>query len=131
MPLYGHELRENWTPLESGLAWTLTLDDPEEFVGRKALLAIQGVGCPHRLVGLEVTGRGIPREGYPVLREGQPVGEVTSGALSPTTGKAVALAHVRQEAAKLGTALHVEVRGKPIEAVVVRRPFYKNPALRA
>jgi glycine cleavage system T protein (aminomethyltransferase) len=131
MALYGHELREEWHPLESGLAWAVQLDGSEDFIGKKALQAIRGVGFPYRLAGLEVTGRGIPREGYRVLQDGQPVGEVTSGALSPTTGKAVALAHLRQPATPLGTALQVEVRGKPVEAVVVRRPFYKNPALKA
>ena len=131
MPLYGHELREEWHPLECGLGWALRLDGPTEFVGKKALLAIRGVGYPYRQVGLEMTGRGIPREGYRVLQGPEEVGIVTSGALSPSTGKSVALARVRQSAAPVGTKLAVEVRGKPVEAVVVRRPFYKSPALRA
>ncbi|HKI98536.1 MAG TPA: glycine cleavage system aminomethyltransferase GcvT [bacterium] len=131
MALYGHELREEWHPLESGLSWAVQLDGGEDYIGKKALLAIRGVGYPYRLVGLEVTGRGIPREGYRVLHEGEEVGQVTSGALSPTTGKAVALAHIRQSVAKLGTALQVEIREKPVDAVVVRRPFYKNPTLKA
>jgi glycine cleavage system T protein (aminomethyltransferase) len=131
MALYGHELREEWHPLESGLAWAVPLDGPTEFIGKKALLAIRGVGYPYRLVGLELTERGIPREGYRVLQGETEVGVVTSGALSPTTGKSVALAHVRQTAAALATPLQVEIRGKPVAAVVVRRPFFKNPALRA
>lgn len=131
MALYGHELREEWHPLESGLSWAVTLDSPEEFIGKKALLAIRGVGYSYRLAGLEVTGRGIPREGCRVLHEGEDVGEVTSGTLSPTTGKAVALARIRQQAAKIGTPLQVVIRERPVEAVTVRRPFYKNPALKA
>jgi glycine cleavage system T protein (aminomethyltransferase) len=131
MALYGHELREEWHPLESGLAWAVALGREDDFIGKKALLAIQGVGYPYRLAGLEVTGRGIPREGYPVLHEGQAVGEVTSGALSPTTGKAVALAHIRHTAAHIGTAVQVEIRGKPVDALIVPRPFYRNPALKA
>ena len=78
MPLYGHELREEWHPLECGLGWALRLDGPAEFVGKKALLAIRGVGYPYRQVGLEVTGRGIPREGYRVLQGPEEVGTVTS-----------------------------------------------------
>lgn len=131
MALYGHELREEWNPLESGLGWAVKLERPDEFVGKKALLAIRGVGCPYRLVGLEVTGRGIPREGYRVLHEGRDVGVVTSGALSPTTGRAVALAHLRQPATKVGTAVQVVIRDRPVEGQVVRRPFYRNPDLTA
>jgi aminomethyltransferase len=131
MALYGHELREEWHPLESGLAWAVRLDAPDDFIGKKALLAIRGVGFRHRLVGLETTGRGIPREGYRVLHDGEEVGAVTSGGLSPSTGKSVALARIHQEVAAIGTKLQVEVRGQGVDAVVVRRPFYKNPALKA
>nr|NIP73076.1 glycine cleavage system aminomethyltransferase GcvT [Gammaproteobacteria bacterium]NIR98002.1 glycine cleavage system aminomethyltransferase GcvT [Gammaproteobacteria bacterium]NIT63697.1 glycine cleavage system aminomethyltransferase GcvT [Gammaproteobacteria bacterium]NIV20656.1 glycine cleavage system aminomethyltransferase GcvT [Gammaproteobacteria bacterium]NIY32277.1 glycine cleavage system aminomethyltransferase GcvT [Gammaproteobacteria bacterium] len=131
MALYGHELREEWHPFESGLGWTIDLEQEDDFIGKKALLAIRGVGYPYRLVGVEVTGRGIPREGYPVLHQGDEVGHVTSGALSPTTGRSIALARIRAEAAKIGTPLEVSVRDKPVAAEVVRRPFYKNPALRA
>ena len=131
MHLYGHELREEWHPLECGLGWAVQLDGPDEFIGRKALRAIRGVGFPYRLAGLELTGRGIPREGCRVLHQGEEVGVVTSGTLSPTTGKAVGLAHLRAQAASVGTALQVEIRDKPVDAVVVKRPFYKNPALKA
>ena len=130
MALYGHELSLEHTPLESGLAWAVKLDREDEFIGKKAMQALQGMGYPERLVGIEVTGRGIPREGYPVHFEGQPTGVVTSGVLSPTTGKAIALARIQAEAAKVGTPLTVEIRGKAVEAVVTRRPFYQNPALK-
>lgn len=131
MALYGHELREEWHPLEAGLKWTVKLDGDEEFIGKKALRAIRGVGYPYRLVAVELTGRGIPREGYPVLRDGAQMGHVTSGVLSPTTGKAIALARILAPAAKVGTPIQVEIRGRLVDAVVVRPPFYKNPALRA
>ncbi|MEE8395941.1 MAG: glycine cleavage T C-terminal barrel domain-containing protein, partial [bacterium] len=72
-----------------------------------------------------------PRAGYPVLLEGRQVGEVTSGTFAPTTGAAVALAHLEAAAARRGTALAVEIRGRPVEALVVPRPFYRNPRLRA
>jgi glycine cleavage system T protein (aminomethyltransferase) len=131
LPLYGHELREAWHALESGLGWAVRLEGPEEFIGKKAMLAIRGVGFPHRLVGLELTGRGIPREGYPVLQGEQQLGVVTSGALSPSTGKAVAMARIHHSAAAPGTAVQVQIRGNGVDARVVKRPFYRNPALRA
>ncbi len=130
MALYGHELREEWNPLECGVGWAVKLNTEEDFSGKEAIRAVKENGATHLLAGLEVTGRGIPREGYPVLADGRPVGIVTSGALSPSTGKAIALARVKASLAKRGTLLAVEIRGKPIEAVVTPRPFYKNPALR-
>lgn len=131
MGLYGHEMREEWHPLESGLGWTVKLEREDDFVGKRALIATKAAGWPYRLVGIEVKGRGIPREGYRVLHEGEEVGEVTSGVLSPTTNRAVGLAHIKAEAAKIGTPLQVEIRGKPVEAEVVRRPFYKNEQISA
>lgn len=131
MPLYGHELSEDWHPLECGLGWAVKLNREDDFIGKKALQAVKATNHAYRAVGLEITGRGIAREHYPVLKNGEPVGGVTSGALSPTLGKAIALARVRSEVAKVETPLQVEVRGRPVEAVVVRRPFYKNDALKA
>lgn len=130
MPLYGHELREQWNPLECGLGWTVKLGASREFIGRAALERAKAEGVRHAQAGLEVTGRGIPRDGYRILHEGREVGIVTSGTHSPTLGKPIALARVEAGLAKAGTALQVEIRDKPVEAVVVPRPFYKSPALR-
>ena len=130
LPLYGHEMDLERHPWESGLGWSVHMDGDEEFIGKKALTAIKGVGFPYRLVGLEMSARGIPRENYPVLQNGSEIGRVTSGVLSPTTGKGIALARVRIPNHKTGTALQVEIRGKGVDAVVVPRPFYKNPDLR-
>lgn len=130
LPLYGHEMNLERHPWESALGWTVHMAEEEDFIGKKALTAIKGVGFPYRLVGLEMTGRGIPREDYPVLQDGAEVGRVTSGALSPTTGKSIALARVRIPNHRTGTALQVEIRGKGVDAVVAPRPFYRNPDLR-
>ncbi|MEE8435664.1 MAG: glycine cleavage system aminomethyltransferase GcvT [bacterium] len=130
LPLYGHEMNLQRHPWESGLGWSVHMDEDENFIGKKALIAIKGVGFPYRLVGLEMTDRGIPREDYRVLLNGSEVGRVTSGVLSPTTGKGIALARVRIPNHKTGTPLQVEIRGKGVDAVVVPRPFYKNPDLR-
>jgi aminomethyltransferase len=79
-----------------------------------------------RLVGLKLAGRAIARHGYPVLLDGEAVGEVTSGTWSPTLEEAIALAYVPAEAARIGTELHVLIRGRRAPAVVVRRPFYRR-----
>ncbi|MDH4247083.1 MAG: glycine cleavage system aminomethyltransferase GcvT [Deltaproteobacteria bacterium] len=131
MSLYGHELTEAWHPLETGLGWTVHMEDKGDYIGRIALRAIQANGFSYRLVGLELLGRGIAREGYLVQNRGAAVGHVTSGALSPTLGKSIALARIRVESAAVGTAVQVEIRGRPVEALVVKKPFYKNPALKA
>ena len=130
MALYGHELREEWHPLESGVGWAVDLDGVDDFCGKAALSAIKLAGVSNRLVGFEMVGRGIARADYPVVANGQPVGIVTSGVMSPTMGQAVGLAHVPAAMAKLGTPLAIEIRGKAVEARVVRRPFYKSPVLK-
>lgn len=131
MALYGHELREEWNALESGLGWAVKLEKPADFAGKAALQKVKDAGLAWRAVGIEVTGRGIPRADYPVVLNGEPIGVVTSGALSPTTGRQIALARAKSEFAKNSTALQVEVRGKPVEAKVVPKPFYQSPAIRA
>jgi aminomethyltransferase len=130
LPLYGHELRDAWNPLECGLAWAVKLAPGRDFIGRAALEQAQAAGPRHALVGLEMTGRGIPRDGYPVLSGGRTVGVVTSGTHSPTLGRPVALARVEAALATVGTPVQVLVRDKPVDAVVAARPFYKNPKLR-
>ena len=131
MALYGHELREEWNPLECGLGWAVKLEKQGDFMGRQALEAVKAAGPAHRLVGLELTERGIPRGDYPVMNGDGVVGLVTSGAMTPTTGKPLAMARVRTEAAGREARLFVEIRGKAVAARIVPRPFYKNPALRA
>ena len=123
--LAGHEFQGGRTPLEAKLAWTIHWD--HDFVGREALLALKEEGGYDRLVGLEMTGRGIPREGHRVLDPaGKRIGIVTSGTQSPTLGKAIGLAYVAPDHAKPGTTVAVEVRGKAIEARVVKTPFLKR-----
>lgn len=130
MALYGHELKEEWTPLESGIAWAVKTDVAEDFVGKTEIVKAKTKGLSHAIVGLEVTNRGIPRADYPVMFDKRQIGVVTSGALSPTTGKSIALAHVAVEHTKVGTRLMVEIRGKEVEVMVVKRPFYRNPTIK-
>jgi aminomethyltransferase len=127
MALYGQDINETTTPLEAGLGWVVHLDTKGDFIGRSVLEEQKATGVEKRLVGLEMQGRYIARHGYPVLYEGKSVGEVTSGTLSPTVGKAIALAYVPTQLSKTGQQLEVEIRGKAYPAVVVKKPFYRSP----
>ena len=127
MHLYGSEMDASTTPLEAGLGWLVHLEMPKPFIGREVLERQSAEGVTRKLVGLKLQGRAIARHGYPVLRDGQPVGVITSGTWSPSLGEAIALAYVPSAAAKLGTELAVEIRGKAAPAQVVKRPFYRRP----
>ena len=126
MALYGQDIDETTTPLEAGLGWVVHLDTKGDFIGRSVLEHQKSAGVERRLVGLEMQGRYIARHGYPVLYEGKAVGEVTSGTLSPTVGRAIALAYVPTQLSKTGQQLEVEIRGKAHPAVVVKKPFYRS-----
>lgn len=128
MPLYGHELTRDVTPYEANLGRVVRLDKPEDFVGREALAALAEQGATRTLVGLASSGRRVPRAGYPVVdaETGERVGEVTSGAPSPTLGKPIAMAYVACDRAEPGNRLAVDIRGKAEPVDVVELPFYKR-----
>ncbi|MBD2180436.1 glycine cleavage system aminomethyltransferase GcvT [Planktothrix sp. FACHB-1355] len=128
MALYGQDIDENTTPLEAGLGWLVHLDAKGDFIGRAVLEQQKAVGVQRRLVGLQMEGRNIARHGYPVLHNGEKVGEVTSGSWSPTLESAIALAYVPTELAQVGQPLQVEIRGKTYPAAVVKKPFYRSAA---
>jgi aminomethyltransferase len=125
MALYGHEIDETTTPFEAGLGWVVKLDKGD-FLGRDALAAQRERGVGRKLVGFEVQGRGIARQGHGVVSDGGVVGAVTSGTWSPTLEKALGMAYVPRELAAAGTPLSLDVRGKPLPAVVVDLPFYRR-----
>jgi aminomethyltransferase len=124
--LYGHELTEQITPLEAGLGWSVKLEKGHDFIGREALLAQKEQGLPRKRVGIELRGGGVPRAGYPILREGAVIGELTSGTVGPTVGKAIGMGYVPPEHAAPGTEIAIEIRGKAVPAVIVALPFYKR-----
>ncbi|MEL6385411.1 MAG: glycine cleavage system aminomethyltransferase GcvT [Cyanobacteria bacterium J06626_18] len=126
MALYGQDITDETTPLEAGLKWLVHLDGAGEFVGRSVLESQIEQGVTQRLVGLQLEGRNIARHDYIVQHEGQAVGIVTSGTLSPTLGYPIALAYVPTAVSKMGQTLNVEIRGKHYPAQVVKRPFYKR-----
>lgn len=129
LPLYGNELGPDITPLEAGLAIFVKLEKAE-FIGKEALVRQKEAGLPRKLVGLEMVERGIARSHYPIEKNGEAVGFVTSGSFSPTLNKNIALGLVRADLAGLGTELDVLIRNKPVKAKVIPTPFYKRAAAR-
>lgn len=125
LALYGHELTDEISPLMAGLGWTVKFNKPE-FIGREALLKQKEAGPSHRLVALEMIDRGIPRQGYPLYKEGQEVGWITSGSFAPTLNKNLGLAYVAAQWAAADGTLDVMVRNKPLQARIVPKPFYKR-----
>lgn len=127
--LYGNDIDDQHTTLESGLGW-VTKIDKGDFVGRDALAAQKEEGVSRRLVGLRLTGKGFPRPGYDIVSDGAVVGNVTSGTVSPTLGYGVALGYVPVELSKGGTELQVDARGRLVDAVVQRPPFYTEGSIK-
>lgn len=129
MPLYGNELTSHTTPLEAGLGRLVDFEKPGDFVGRDALAAGRDTTPVRTLVGLVSSGRRSPRSGYTVLdpRTREPIGNVTSGAPSPTLGHPIAMAYVPVASAEPGNALVVDVRGSHENVEVVPLPFYRRP----
>jgi aminomethyltransferase len=127
LPLYGHEISDTINVWEAGLDRFCKMGKPE-FIGRAALEQSKATGIHRGLIGLEMTERGIARDGYKVLDSaGREIGYVTSGSPAPYLKKNVALAYVPKEFEPTGTPLRVEIRGQGVGAVVVPTPFYKRP----
>lgn len=123
LPLYGDELSADISPVMSGLSMFCKLDK-EEFIGKEALAAQKATGVEKRVIGIELEGKAIPRNGYAVVKDGETVGEVTTGYHSISTDKSVCMALVKAEFAKLGTPLEVQIRKKTFPGVVVKKRFY-------
>ena len=126
MALYGNDITEDTTPLEAALGWVVKLDKGE-FRGKDALVRQKAEGLSRRLVAFELLQRGVPRHGYPALLDGETVGEVTSGVMSPSLGKPIGLAYLPRGSWKPGSEFQVEIRNKVVDAVVVKPPFYQRP----
>lgn len=124
MPLYGHELSENITPLQAGLDFAVNLVD-RDFIGRDALADHRDDAYPVR-IGLQLDGRRAARDGCPVFYDDEPVGTVTSGTFSPTFERPLAMAYVKPTAAAIGTPLEIDIRGTRLPATVVPLPFYER-----
>ncbi|HEY5672988.1 MAG TPA: glycine cleavage system aminomethyltransferase GcvT [Malonomonas sp.] len=122
--LYGHEITADILPLEARLAWITKLN-VGDFVGRQALLDAKQAGLKRKLIGLQLTESGVPREGYPVLCDGREVGQVTSGTMSPCLKLGIALALVETQVADSEQPLQIAIRKRQVAAVRVKPPFVK------
>jgi aminomethyltransferase len=125
MALYGHEIDATITPFEADLAWIVKMDK-DDFQGKRALEQQKAARIKRKLVGFEMRGRGIARDGYEVYRDGAPAGWVTSGGPSPTLGKNIGLCYLPTDRAHPGEPIQVMIRSQPVDAVTVATPFYKR-----
>jgi glycine cleavage system T protein (aminomethyltransferase) len=125
LPLYGHEIAKNITPLEAGLGFFVKLDG-DDFIGKEALVKQKEEGLKRRLRGVEMIDRGIAREGCEVFADGKKVGVVTTGYYSPTLKKNIALALIDFEYSEMGREIEVLIRNKHKKAKIVSKKFYKK-----
>ena len=127
LPLYGHEMDETTTPFEARLSWVVKTDKDGDFLGKHVLTQLKGLPRRKTLVGVEMEGRAIPRENYPVTdADGAVIGHITSGTFSPMRNRGVGMARVDAARGKVGTTVHVVIRDTSHPARVVALPFYKN-----
>jgi aminomethyltransferase len=129
MCLYGNDMDETTTLVEAGLGWIVSLDDAKgDFPGRAVLAEQKKAGPPRKLVGFEMTGRGIARHGYAAFLHDEALGQVTSGSYAPYLQKNIGLCYLPRDKAAVGTEFEVDVRGRRVPARVVPTPFYKRAA---
>ena len=124
MPLYGNEMTDDISPLEAGLKFAVKPE--KEFIGREAFLKMQEEGIPRKIVGLQMEKRKIARQHYEVQKDGERVGEITTGYLSPTLGVCLANALVDRDKVKLGDTVDVMIRNKPNKATVIKKKFLES-----
>ena len=127
MLLYGQDMDRSTNPFEAGLGWLVEMDDGD-FVGKSALLEIKRQGVKRKHIGFQMTGQGIARSGYKIVKCGQEVGKVTSGGYAPTLDANIGFGYVPIELATIGTDIEIMIRNKPVAARVVNRQFYKRGA---
>ena len=122
--LYGNDINQNINPIESGLGW-ITKMNKKDFIGKKTLNKIK-INPTHSLVAIEMIDRGIPRKGYPIIKDSLNIGYITSGTQSPSLQKGIGLAFIDTIYSKLGSELLVDIRNRHLKCRVVEAPFYKT-----
>lgn len=125
LPLYGDELSEDITPVMAGLTMFVKFNKPE-FIGREALLKQKTEGPARKIVGIELFDKAIPRHGYTVLKDGQVIGEVTTGYHTLSTDKSVCMALINSQYAELGTEVEIQIRKKTFTGKVIKKQFYNK-----
>jgi len=123
--LYGNDIDETTNPLEAGLGWVVK-PAKGDFIGRPAIEEVRARGVARKLVGFEMVEPSVPRHGYRLLKDGEPVGVVTSGSFGPAVLRYIGMGYVPAALSAIGSALDVEVRGRAQRARVVRTPFYAS-----
>ena len=126
LPLYGHELSDEITPVEAGLGMFVKVKDKEEFIGKEAIVAQKEAGITRKIVGIELQDKAIPRAGYPVEVDGVQVGVVTTGYRSISTDRSVCVAMVQKEYTELGTQVEIRIRKKVFPGIVCKKRFYET-----
>ena len=126
LPLYGNEMDDVITPLEAGLGYFVKLKQEADFIGKAPLAKMKEAGVPRKLIGLELTGKGIARHGAKVFKGDKEIGFVTTGYMSPTLGKTIANVIVDADQAEIGNEVQVEIRNKKVPAVLISKKFLKK-----
>lgn len=125
--LYGNDINETTSPIEAGLGWITKFTDYKNFVNKDALLHQKQEGIKRKLCGFEMLDKGIPRQHYEIADEnGNIIGEVTSGTMSPSLKVGIGMGYIDKEYSKPGTVISIMIRNKPLKANVVKLPFYKS-----
>ena len=124
--LYGNDLDDTTSPIEAGLGWITKFVDGKNFTNRAELERQKKEGVARKLCAFELQEKGIPRHGYPIVDvEGNEIGVVTSGTMSPVLKKGIGMGYVRTDCSKVGSEIYIQVRNKKLKAVVVKAPFRK------
>ncbi|WFA07613.1 glycine cleavage system aminomethyltransferase GcvT [Tissierella sp. Yu-01] len=126
LPLYGHEMSEEVNPLEGGFKYFVKLEKKSDFIGKDELTKQWNEGLKRKVAGFELIERGIPREGYEIYKDGEKIGYVTTGYMSPTLKKSIGNALIKTEYTALGTEIDIMIRKKLVKAKVISKKFLKN-----
>lgn len=126
LPLYGHEMGEEINPLEGGFKYFVKLDKEADFIGKEELNKQWTEGLERKLAGFEMVDRGIPREDYEIQKDGEVIGHVTTGYMSPTLKKNIGNALIKTEFTPIGTEIDIMIRNKPAKAVIISKKFLKK-----
>jgi aminomethyltransferase len=124
-PLYGNDMDETTTPFEASLNFVVDLENGE-FIGREVMMHQRKGGVSRKLIGFELLRQGVPRHGHAIIRDGKEIGVVTSGNHSPSMNKGIGMGYVQTRFAEVGSQILIDIRGNPVPALVVERPFYKR-----